>query len=283
MSTRNLKHNILYLLPHKITHSFIYFRQKKIKINWKNPTLYDEKIQWLMVYMYDSTYGKYADKYQVREYVRECGLGKLLIPLIDVYDDAQDIDYDRLPDKFILKATHGSGKEFYEICTKKENLDIAVVNKKMNMALKEEFCKYNIEYQYEKIKPQIVCEELLEDNEMQRLDDYKVVCANGKAVAILVCTNRDRGRDYYSLDWKQLDYVKEQYRSNCIKKRPQCLEEMIKAAEILATPFPLARIDFYVVHNKLYFGEITLTPSAGIHEYLNEKGQKELGIAVLLP
>ena len=252
-------------------------------MNWNNPTLYDEKIHWLMVYVYDTNYERFADKYQVRQYVKECGLGDLLIPLLGAYKNVEDIDYDILPDRFILKATQGSGDELYEICADKENMDVVHVNAKMNKALQIDFCKYHCEYQYEKIVPRIMCEKLLKSENGERLNDYKVICANGRATAILVCTNRDEGRDYYSCEWEYLDYVKEECRSGEKAMRPVLLEEMIEAAEILSKPFPLARIDFYIVDQKLYFGEITLTPSAGNHLNLNKQGQQELGRVIRLP
>lgn len=283
MFIKKLKRRIIYSLPHKMAHSLIYVRRRKQKINWKRPTLYDEKIHWLMVYKYDSSYSKYVDKYQVRKYVKECGLEHLLIPLLGVYRDVKEIEYDSFPDKFILKATHGSGERFYEICRNKDDLNIEKMNCKMKKALEEEFCICNNEYQYEGIIPRIVCEELVESNNSEWLDDYKVVCANGRAKAILVCTNRDEGRDYFSIDWSYLEYVKEEYRSKNRIERPDQLEEMINAAEILSKPFPFARIDFYIVNNKLYFGEITLTPSSGFHNNLNMKGQQELGAAIVLP
>lgn len=280
---REAVRNILYHLPHKMAHSLIYMKKHKCKMNWNNPTLYDEKIHWLMVYVYDTNYGRFADKYQVRQYVKECGLGDLLIPLLGVYKNVEDIDYDILPDRFILKATQGSGDELYEICADKENMDVVHVNAKMNKALQIEFFKYHCEYQYEKIVPRIMCEKLLKSENGERLNDYKVICANGRATAILVCTNRDEGRDYYSCEWEYLDYVKEECRSGEKAMRPVLLEEMIEAAEILSKPFPLARIDFYIVDQKLYFGEITLTPSAGNHLNLNKQGQQELGRVIRLP
>lgn len=282
MNCKTVQRNILYHLPHKMAHSLIYLKNHQQRLKWKMPTLYDEKIHWLMVHRYDSNYGKYADKYRVREYVKSCGLENLLIPLLGVYNSADEIDYDCLPDKFILKTTQGSGEELYEICTDKKNLNFEKVNHKLDQALKVEFYKYHCEYQYEKITPRIICEELLENGDSGRMDDYKIVCANGKAIAVLVCTNRSEGRDYFSCDWKYLNFVKEEYRSRHDIERPKQLKEMIEAAETLAKPFPLARIDFYIFNNKIYFGEITLTPSAGNHINLNHEGQKKLGEAIKL-
>lgn len=282
MNRYKLKLCLRYYLPHKWVHSSIYAKRHGETMNWKNPQLYDEKIHWLIVNKYNDEYARFADKYEVREYVKQCGLEKLLIPMYGIYNSSKEIDYGKLPDKFVLKATHGSGEEFYQICTDKASLDINAVNRKLDKSLKEKYCTYGCEYHYRKIRPRIICEELLENGCSERMDDYKVVCSCGKAEAILVCTNRDEGRDYYSTEWEYLDYVKKEYRSKVKIEKPELLDEMVKAAEILSQPFPLSRIDFYVVNNKLYFGEITLTPGAGCHANLNELGQQKLGEAIHL-
>ena len=262
-------------LPKELVHSRIYYRVHKKWPNLICPETYDEYIQWLMVNVYDESYSKYADKLEVRKYVKACGLGDLLIPVFGTYKRANEIDYDALPNEFVLMTNHGSGEEYYVICTDKSKLDKDKTNRKLNAALKKHFWKRLCEYQYKNIPPRILCMKYLKLPGSDRLTDYKVVCINGKATRILVCTERNEGRDYYSTDWKYLDHVFPQYRSGELLERPKCLEQMLQAAERLSAPFPLARIDFYEVMGKLYFGEITLTPSTGCHKNLNEKGQLE--------
>lgn len=276
------KQEILCVLPRKIAHSYLYYEGHKEWPNFKNPQKYDEKIQWLIVNKYNESYGKYADKYTVREYVKECGLGDLLIPIYGVYNSAEEIDYANLPKEFVLMANHGSGDIYYEICRDKEKLDIQATNKKLNKALQTKFWKSCCEYHYKDIPPKIICMQFLKNPHEDRLTDYKVVCVNGKAMRILVCTNRDGGRDYYTREWKYLGIVAPEYRSGEIAERPKCLKQMLNAAEILAKPFPFARIDFYEVDGKLYFGEVTLTPASGCHKYLSEKDQLELGKEIKL-
>lgn len=269
--------NIICHLPPKTAHSIIYYRGHGSFMNWKTPTTYDEKIHWLLANVYDGSLGTYVDKYQVRSYVEQCGLKELLVPILGVYQKAKDINYDELPEKFVLKTTQGSGKDYYEICSCKKQLNKKVLEKKFKAALQINFARRYGEYQYQDIRPKIICEAFLEESPNSRLDDYKVVCTQGIPRAILVCTNRDAGRDYYSTDWHYLDYVKDEYRSHKLIKKPELLPEMLHAATVLSKPFLLARIDFYITNNKLYFGEITLSPSAGNHHYLNQKGQTELG------
>ena len=241
-----------------------------------------EKIHWLMLHVYDESYGKYADKYAVRDYVKSCGLEDLLIPVYGVYDRAGDIDYDALPDEFVLMTTHGSGEGYYELVHDKRTMDVAAVNRKLDRALKTPFWKHMCEYHYKKIPPRILSMEMLKPAAGDRMTDYKVVCCNGTPAYILVCSNRN-GRDYYDTDWQYVDFSKEAYRSEEAVPRPSSLEQMLDAAKRLSAPFPLARVDFYDVSGKLYFGEVTLTPASGNHSTLNEKGQRTLGGLIRLP
>lgn len=265
-------------MPHKWVHSIWYKKYHNGQsLDYKNPKTYDEKIHWHIVNTYGPAYGKYADKYQVRQYVEECGLRDLLIPLVGgPYKTVEEIDFDSLPDEFVIKTTHASGPQHYYICKDKTKVDKTALCRQMNAALRENYEKRDFEYHYSGTKPQLICEQLLHTN-TERMTDYKVVCSYGRPIAILVCYNRNQGRDYYSPEWDYLEYTKEQFRSSTPIEKPGCLAEMLNAAGKLSKPFPLARIDFYIVNDKLFFGEITLTPSAGRHNNLNSFGELELG------
>jgi hypothetical protein len=275
---KQIKRELIYRMPPKTAHSILYLRSHNGHLpDFKNPKTYDEKIHWHIINTYGPEYGKYADKYQVRAYVKECGLQNLLIPLVGgPYDTFDDIDFDALPEEFVLKTNHASGGMHYYICEDKQKLDREALRKQMTVALKENHVKKHCEYHYAGIKPRIICEKLLHDS-TDRLTDYKVVCSYGKPLAILVCFDRDQGRDYYSTDWTYLNYTKEKYRSGIQMEKPDCLTEMLAAAGRLSEPFPLSRIDFYIAENRLYFGEITLTPSYGCHRNLTPYAELELG------
>lgn len=277
-------HLILYHCPKLFAHSYIYNRTHKNKIDFKNPITYDEKIHWLMVFLYDKSYGKFADKIAVRDYVTKLGLKNLLIPLEGrgIYKTAEQINFSELPEKYILKTNHGSGEDFYFINDGEKKVNENQVRKKIKNALKKNFAYHNYQYHYSGIKPLIICEKYLQTSGQERLTDFKIVCSFGNPIAILVCNDRNNGRDYYSTDWNYLEYVKQEYRSGFLEEKPVVLDEMLKASSLLSKPFPLARIDFYIVNDKLYFGEITLTPSDGNHQYLTDFGQKELGKQIRL-
>ena len=278
--------NILCLLPKGLAHSYLYKKGHNGKIlNLEKPETYDEKIHWLSINYYDESFGVYADKIAVRDYVAKCGLKDILIPLCGkgVYESADRIDFQELPDSFILKCNHGSGDKYYCICNDKTKFDESAARNKLSNALRHNWAKSRCEYHYKTIKPAIICEQLLTQGTDSRMTDFKVVCSYGSPKAILVCHDRDEGRDYFSTDWKYLDYVLEKCRSKHLMQRPETLERMLEAASMLSKPFPLARVDFYSIGNRLFFGEITLTPSSGNHKNLNETGQREIGKMIELP
>ena len=273
-----LIHRILPYSARGIIHLYVYNKiHHTHRYTWKNLSTYDEKIHYLSSHLYGKKFAKYADKYEVRQYVSELGLEKYLIPLIGVWNSTKDIDFTKLPKEYILKANHGSGELFYEIVRDNKKVDHEAIRLKMNRAMQTDYGIISEEYQYRYIKRKIICEQLLVEQGQNMLDDYKIICSYGKAKAILVCADRNKGRDYYSLEWEYLNYVKDEYKSKKLHKKPKNLDEMISVAEKLSKPFPYARIDLYCVNGKIYFGEITLTPSGGNHKNLTEFGQKELG------
>lgn len=276
---------IQWCLPKKLAHSIIHFRANKCFMPWNNPQTYDEKVRWLLVNCYGKNESKYADKYAVREYVKECGLADILIPCYGVWSRIEEIDVEALPSKFILKATQGSGPKCYAIIYDKNNVnELNAALQKMKKALKFNTAKYSCQYHYKYIKPRIICEALLEDeNGKSHMTDYKIVCTNGVARYILVCSDRSEGRDYFDREWNYLPFTKPEYRSKYKIPKPKGLEKMLMIAEKLSAPFVVARIDLYDVDGKIYFGEITLTPSACYTGNLTKEAQLEIGSHIELP
>lgn len=265
-------HSDMYALAHKNTSFPI--------MNWENPRTHDEKIHWLIINKYrNPEFGFYADKVRVREYVKECGFEDILIPIYEIHDNIEDFDSSKVPNSFVLKTNHGSGAMFYEFIEDKNDkvhLDFAL--KKMQKAMKIDFSKKAFEYHYHYIKPLIYAEQLLNDGH-ERLNDYKIYVFQGKAKFIMVCTERteeDKKVNFYDTKWKELDFVRHDHHG-VGTDRPQSLEFILKAAEKLGQPFAIARIDFYEVGSKPYFGEITLTPDAGDSLYLTDEAQLKIG------
>ena len=274
---------VLWMFPPKLAHSIIYWyhhNDEKI-INWKKPELYDEKIHWIIAKRLGPKHAIYADKFLVRGYVEESGFKELLVPLLGKWDCVEDINFDELVYPCIFKTNNGSGPLCYCKMYKNTKKERDRVISMMKVALKKKIYRIGCEYHYKYIKPAIICEKLLGETD-EVLTDYKLVCSRGEVGAVLVCQNRNKGRDYYTLDWKHTNYTREEKQSGFIIPRPQGLDIMIRAAEELSKSFELARIDFYDIDGEVYFGEITLTPSGGNHKYLSEEGKRALGAFVKL-
>lgn len=266
-------------LPHKWAHSFLFYRNHKYHLNWSNPTTYDEKMTWALANLIGEDEAIYADKYRVREYVKQLGLEEYLPKVYGVWNSADEINFNLLPDKFVLKTNHAAGDDYYFICKDKSQIDEFIVREKFRKALKTSIWKNQCEYHYKYIKPVVFAEEFLDDGRESRMTDYKIHCFNGKPFCVLVCSNRsnDLRLDYYDLEWNYLDVVPEKLRSGHLAVKPQGLDTMIQLAKKLSAPFPTARIDFYDIDGKVYFGEITLTPAGGNLHYINNKWQKIMG------
>lgn len=260
-------------LPKEYAHKQYYKKIMKKPLDLQNPKDMNEKLQWLMVYRYQDDYGIYADKYRVREYVSQKGYADCLPTLYGAYDRAEQLDFSRFPNAFVLKANHGSGPDYYVICRDKAHFSEDEARSKMARALKLDFSEQQLEYHYKAIKPKIICEEFLaEDSDMPV--DYKVYCFGGKAESILLCLDR-QGYDVKLMikdkDWNTRPFIRPEYQYNGDIPKPETLESMLRIAEDLAKPFVFARIDFYSIHGRLVFGEITLTPAAGVIQYKTQE------------
>lgn len=265
-------------------------RKYGYKIDWKHPKDINEKIQWLICFGDTSRWSELADKYKVRKYVAEKGYSNLLPRLLGVWNNANDINFDELPQKCILKCNHDSGS-YYKI-DKSKGFDREDVILNLNKHLKEKFGYRNCEPHYNKIKSLIIAEEYLEspkDIFSSSLVDYKVWCFNGKPYSVWVCYNRDHnGTDVnlYDLDWNvhpEYSVFTNYYRDGRgLVPRPKVLPLMLKAASDLSEGFPEARIDFYIIEDKLYFGEITFTSSMGRMDFYTKDYLTELGKQVII-
>ncbi len=261
------------------------------KMNWKNPIDINEKNQWLICYGDTSLWPTLADKYKVREYVADLGYGHILTKLYGHWDDANDIDFDALPEKFIIKCNHDSGS--WHIIDKKRGFDKKAIIDDLNQRIKRKFGYLHCEPHYNKILPQIIAEQFWENEQesfSSSLIDYKVWCFDGTPFCIFVCYNRDHSTidvNVYDTMWN----VHPEYSiftSHCRDGKGRCpkpilLDEMIEAASILSKGQPEARVDFYIVEGKLYFGEITLTSMCGRMDYFTKEYLVELGNQVKLP
>lgn len=266
-----------------LANKYIYLTVTGKKLNLKDPKDFNEKLQWLNLYWQHPLLTKCADKFEVREYVKNCGCGDSLNELYGVYEDAARLEWNRFPEKFVLKCTHGCG--FNIICDGKEKPDIQRETAKLRKWLKVDYSLHAGEFHYSKIKPRIICERYLETDSGFLPDDYKIYCFNGTAKVILVCTDRTTGVKFAYMDpeWNRMDLGREKYNTEKIPARPNSMDIMIKYAEILSKPFPFVRVDFYEYRGKPVFGEMTFTPGKGAAVCYREEGLKKLGDMLELP
>lgn len=271
--------------PKKLA-SYYYWSAMNKKLDWKNPVDINEKINWLKFYGDRSLWARLADKYKVREYVCQCGYDEMLVKLYGKWDDVDSINWEVLPDKFILKLNTGSGGNF--ICTSKEKFDKIKVSEDLRQLMLTEYSDLFVEPHYSDIKPCIIAEELLDvtkqDIPSSSLVDYKVWAFNGEPLYIWVCYNRTPNSvevATYDTDWNfrpEKSVYGDIFKKSSVRlPKPNCLEYMLKAASQLSIGHPQVRVDFYVVDNKCYFGEMTFTALGGYINYYSPEMLYEMG------
>lgn len=264
---------------------FAYFHRL---LNLNEPKDMNEKLLYMKLYTDMSRWTDLADKYKVRAYVEECGLGEYLIPLVGMWTDVNDIDFETLPQSFIFKANNGVGKSELLMVKDKSQLNIEETKKFLDELLKRKHVGVlSGEPHYHKIKPCIIAEELLSSEEGEKsLVDYKIYCANGKAHYIWVCSGRDsKGTAVmtYDRDWNprpDLCIIDFRYREGIVKSKLANLDDMIRVAETLVKPFPFVRMDLYNINGKIYFGEMTFTPLGGMVNFHPQSFFNEMGNSI---
>lgn len=261
-----------------------YYEKTGKDIDLSHPETYNEIIQWTKLYDFDDEKCKLADKYLVRDWVKQKIGEKYLIPLLGVWEHADEIDFDQLPSSFVLKCNHGCG---YNIIVKnKEKEDVHKIKKQLNDWIHEQFAyKFGFEMQYVRIHPLIIAEEYIE-NDNEDLYDYKVFCFNGKAKYIMFLSDRKTGLkgQIYDLEWKLQPFVHNFEKSNELIQKPDNLDELIECAEKLAKDFIQVRVDFYRLNDGSWkFGEMTFTTASGMGKWTPEEYDKILGDMIQLP
>lgn len=273
----------LQVLAHKIVPdaamSKLYFRiVLKKKLDLKTPKTFNEKLQWLKLYYFpnDPLVVRCADKYAVRSYIEEKGYGSTLVPLAGAFHSADEIDWDALPEQFVLKCNHGCAYNI--VCESKAALDKAAVSKQLTEWMREDFGAFNIELHYSKITPHMItCEEYLGE----KLTDYKFFCFNGEPKFIYVSSDlindRSASIGFFNLDGSKMELRREDYTDIESVSFPPYFDSMLNMARDLCAAFPFVRVDFFVTENTFYFAELTFTPSACMMPLNPEKYDYEWG------
>ena len=277
----SIKGIIRSILPWQVRYFYDYSRIKHFPRLFQKD--YSDYIFWDNLLGRHIKHAYLADKYEVRDYVKGKGLEKLLTKLYGVWDDPLMIDFDSLPQGFAMKCNHGCDMNI--ICPDKTLLDIDETKAKLSQWLNQEY-EFRYEQQYRHIKPRIICEELIPYNSDGTFPaDYKIHCANGKPVFIQACFERSSGdegrRVIYSPEWNDLHYVKkDEYYSEQGLPKPRHLDEMLEYASILSQGLKYARIDLYDSDDRVFFGEVTLTPFGGWLPYFTQEALDVMGEAI---
>lgn len=267
--------SLLRFIPDKTMLEIQYKIKTGRKLNLKNPEKFTEKIQWYKLYYKEPIFPKCVDKYDVREYVENKGLGNTLNELYGVFDKVEDINIEKLPNKFVMKTTNGGGGLNVFVCKDKEKFDYDEKKKLIYKSLKTKTYSSGREWPYDKIKPRIIIEKFIEHNANERsLMDYKFYCFNGKPEFLLLINGREdvKKKSLYDMDFNCLEYKYADYDRIENLTKPENFDEMIKIATKLSEDFPFVRVDLYNSNGKIIFGELTFYPASGYLEKINPKG-----------
>jgi len=272
----------------------MYYLQLGVKLHLENPQTYTEKLQWLKLYYRDSKYTTMVDKFAVKEYVANIIGEKYIIPTIGVWDKPSEIEWDKLPEKFVLKVTHGGGGNVL-ICKDKGKLDKKKAVNRLQKALKVNIYGKYREWPYKNVPRRVIAEQLLEENRLNNgcglsknsIEDYKFFCFNGEPKVLLVASNRftTHNFNYFDEKFNPLPITSVDGSPIEISKinKPVAFDEMILVAKKLSQSMPFVRVDLYCVNGKVYFGELTLFDSSGYDNLSSEEWNQKFGEWIDLP
>lgn len=283
LKNKNLRYRILSLarvIPDKPMLQLQYWIKLKRKLDLKAPRRFTEKIQWYKLYYKNPVMPVCADKFAVREYIRDKGLEHILTDLYAVYERPEDIRLDQLPEKFVLKLSNGSGTNL--LCRDKSRLNEADVIRKFKQFAFQAKANLGREWPYMQAKSVIIAEQLLEDETHinNAVNDYKIFCYDGKPEYVICISDRYSDRCnhlVYDTQWNKIRVASEGARIEEDAPKPENLQQMLDIAAKLSEEFPFARIDLYSLGEKIYFGEITFYPWSGYMEFEPEEFDFVLG------
>lgn len=276
--------SITHLIPDKL-YLKLKFRQRTGKrLNLREPRTFNEKLQWLKLYDRKPLYSTLVDKYEAKEYVAGIIGDEYIIPTLGVWDRFDDIDFDSLPNQFVLKCTHDSGG--LVIVKDKSRLDFSAAKNKIEKRMKKNYYWHGREWVYKDVKPRIIAEQYMEDYETKELRDYKVYTFMGKAKFMMIAQDRQKGKTkagYYDENFNQLNLTWGYPNPSTKPQKPVNYKKMFQLAEKISRDLIEARVDFYEVNNKVYWGEITFFDGSGFDLIKPEEWDYKFGSWIELP
>lgn len=276
--TRFFRKKITLINP-QVSNQLMYRKIMKKKLDLKSPQTFNEKINYLKLNVFpnDNLIIQCSDKFKVREYLKQKGVEKYLVDLIGVWDNAKEIDFNALPDKFVLKCNHGCG--YNVICKNKKELDIKKTVKKLNTWMNEDFSNISAEKHYSKINRKIICEKFLEND----IKDYKFFCFSGNPKFFYISQNiegdfHNMSADFFYINGEKAPFERTDHKHfEILPKMPDNLNEMVDLATKLSEDFKFVRVDLFNVTNKIYFSELTFTPCAGFMPLMPNEYDNKIG------
>lgn len=256
------------------------------KLNLDKPITLNEKIQWLKLNYRKTEYISLVDKIDVRKFVSDKIGDEYLIPILGVWDSPDEIDFDSLPNQFVLKCSHDSGSVV--ICKDKSSFDKSAAIKRLKNKYQKSLYWWNREWVYKQLKPRILAEKYMEDSKSGELRDYKFFCFNGQCKMLFIATNRQNSNksttfDFFDIDYNHIDVRQGHPNATPLPEKPENYNEMISLAECLSDGIPFVRVDFYEVNGKTYFGELTFFHDGGMVPFEPEKWDSVFGDWLKLP
>ncbi|MBQ2704037.1 MAG: glycosyl transferase [Clostridia bacterium] len=275
-----------HIIPDALYLKLRYYSRFHKKLNLKNPRTFSEKIQWLKLYDRRPEYSMMVDKYEVKKYVADIIGEEYIIPTLNVWNSFDEIDFDTLPNQFVLKCTHDSGG--LVICTDKATFDKEAARKKIEASMKAKYFYHTREWAYKNVKPRIIAEQYMEDDTTKDLRDYKFFAFDGDVTMLFIATERQEKDsetkfDFFDSDFNHLDFINGHPNAKIPPAKPQNFELMKELASKLSKGIPHVRVDFYEVNGKVYFGELTFCHWSGLMPFEPDEWDEKLGDWIKLP
>lgn len=270
----------MHFIPDEVFLKKIFKLRMGYNLDLNNPTTFNEKLQWLKLHDRKNSYVKMVDKYKAKEYVANIIGKKYIIPTLGVYDKFDEIDFNELPNQFVIKCTHDSGG--LVICKNKAMFNKKKARKKINKCLKRNFYYNYREWPYKNVKPRIIIEKYMEDENSNTMRDYKFFCFDGKPEIMYLSEGLEdhstASMSFYDMNMKISECKRSDYRPLAYTpKKPKNFEKMKKFSAILSKNIPHLRVDWYEINGELYFGELTFTTCAGMVPFANMEWDYKLG------
>ncbi len=281
-----LDNYILVLIPDSIYLKILYRKRMGKALNLKNPQTYTEKLQWMKIHDRNLLYSTMVDKYEVKKYVADIIGEQYIIPTYGVWDSFDKINFDSLPEQFVLKCTHDSGG--IVICTDKATFDKELARNKLMKSLKKNYYLRQREWPYKNVVPRIIAEKYMVDESHAELKDYKFFCFDGKVKALFVASDRmnpneETKFDFFDEHYNHLPVTNGHPNATKTPRKPKGFEQMKILAEKLSEGFPHLRVDFYDINGEVYFGELTFYHWSGLVRFEPDKYDKYFGDMINLP